>query len=89
MLSADLKDRIIKAYNTLKSYRAVANQFSVSHVTVRKYVLGLHEKEPKQRGPEHKTNRRDKSRIRRAVAFIEELQERVTASKVQEKCDLQ
>lgn len=89
MLSTDLKDRIIKAYNTLKSYRAVANQFSVSHVTVRKYVLELHEKEPKQRGPKPKTNRRDESRIRRAVASIEERQERVTASKVQEKCDLQ
>lgn len=89
MYSADLKERIIRAYETSGSYRAVAKQLAVSHVTVRKYVLGLHEKEPKRRGPKPKTDRRDETRINRAVAAMEERQERVTARKVQEQCDLQ
>lgn len=88
MLSNDLKERIIRSYEALGSYRAVAAQFQVSHATVRKYVLKLHESDPKKRGPKPKTNRRDESRISRAVSAMEGREERVTARKVQIQCDL-
>lgn len=88
MLSKDLSERIIRAYEELGSYRKVAERFHVSHPTVRKYVLGLHESQPRRRGPKPKTSRRDESRISRAVSAMESREERVTARKVQVQCDL-
>lgn len=89
MLSKDLRERIIESYEELGSYRDVARKFKVSHPTVRKYVLGLHKAEPDRRGPKPKISRRQESRMNRAINGMESREERVTARKVQQECELQ
>lgn len=87
MISDEIKSLIYDRYEELGSYRKVAAMFNVSHGSVRNIVQNRGKTNLAKRGPK-KTTKRDETRIKRTVSKLTEIGGRVTATKVQDKCEL-
>lgn len=89
MISQDLKKLIRNLYGEYGSYRKVARFAGVSDKTVRAVMLDLHKKEKKKPGPSPSINPREERRIKRETTKLLKQEERVTAAKIQRKCQLE
>ena len=88
MLPEETISAIKRVYADLKSYRATAKYFKISKDTVRRYVHGLHKKDPKKPGPKGKLDRHMELRIKKLVRKVASDGKRVTASMIKEELEL-
>ena len=84
----ELRDRIRAQYSDFGSYRAVARLNRMSHITVRRIVMNEYKEAPKKRGPKPKLTARHGLSIKRAAAKITASFSKVTARKLQIRCEM-
>lgn len=88
MFSEEKKYNIRCVFNACHSYRRTADILNIAPNSVRNVVLNKCKENKKKRGPKPKVEARDLSRIKREALRIFNADERVTARKVRENCDL-
>jgi DNA-binding CsgD family transcriptional regulator len=88
MYSKQIIQKTKKLYQKEKSLRKVAKRLNMSVSTVAYIVKNNYNKEKKKRGPRFKIDTKKTTLIKREVRRLKRLNQKVTAKKIKEACNI-
>ncbi len=88
MHSEEFREKVRSVYDENKSYRETARILKLTHSTVAYIVKNSYERDKKKRGPYKLIDSHQKSKIRQEIDLLKLYNEKVTAEKIKENCQI-